>query len=140
MHTHDQDRQGDGRRGLYWLSVAQRRMVKDRVSQLGKGLGLGILFLSMTVACVMRHPAAIAPSSIPLTTHYVELGKVSRESCGGFLGLGIKDTPVSLMAKAVKELGGDALIGLTIEHEVTMYGVFYRTCSVLNATVVKMEG
>lgn len=119
------------------LNVRQACTVMFR---LGERIGLFGLFLLTLTACVSRHPAAIAPSSIPLPTHYVELGKVSRESCGGFLGLGVKDHPVSLMAKAVKELGGDALIGLTIEHEVTMYGIFYRTCSVLNATVVKTEG
>ena len=102
---------------------------------------LGIMLLAfVTSACIARHPAGIAPSTSPLPPSYTVLGPAEASSCKWvvlFLPVSGKDTPGKIIEQLVQEKGGTALIGVTIEHKLTLYPLVNSDCSIVKGLVVK---
>lgn len=94
----------------------------------------------LLAACVARHPAGIAPSSAPVSSTYTVLGPVEESDCGAWfliIPLGGKAPSHEIIERLVKEKGGDALIGVTVEERVRSFILFGNHCTVVKGTAVK---
>ena len=87
-----------------------------------------------------RHPAGIAPSTSPLPSSYTVLGPVEASSCKWvvlFLPVSGKSTTDEIIGQLVQSKGGTALIGVTVEHQVTQYPFVGSDCSIVKGLAVK---
>ena len=102
---------------------------------------LGIVLLAFASSgCMARHPAGIAPSTSPLPSSYTVLGPVEASSCKWvvlFLPVSGKSTTDEIIGQLVQSKGGTALIGVTVEHQVTQYPFVGSDCSVVKGLAVK---
>ncbi|MGH7164875.1 MAG: hypothetical protein ACREIS_05040 [Nitrospiraceae bacterium] len=103
-----------------------------------------LAFCTLTLAsCIIaRHPAGIASSTHPLPTSYTALGAVEESSCGYrvlFLPVGGKDPTDQVIDRAIKQKGGDALVGVTVEQRSStlFLPVVASDCTVVNGLAVK---
>lgn len=95
------------------------------------------------VATACTYPGPVAPSTLPLTGKYVELGPPEvASSCGfSFLGFRFKNpqSVYDLIQEMVKSRGGDALINV----DSNSYGYWYllasSDCFEIRGTVVKIS-
>ena len=104
-----------------------------------------ILFLLVPLlsSCIVgSHPAGIASSSSPVSANYTVLGLAEESSCYYrvlIFALGGRDTTDQLIATAVKEKGGDALAGITVELRSSTLALPLagRECTIVRGLVVK---
>lgn len=90
----------------------------------------------------MRHPAGIASSTHPLPTSYTALGAVEESSCGYrvlFVPVGGKDPTDRVIDRAIKQKGGDALVGVTVEQRSSTFflPLVGSDCTIVNGIAVK---
>ncbi len=98
-------------------------------------LGLGLLL----TAC--ETPGAVAPSTMPVTGKYVELGPFEEsESCGYIffiLPVGSPDHIADMIDALVKSRGGDALIDVTSGSSTSWFLLGGSNCVHVRGKVVK---
>lgn len=96
------------------------------------------IFIFLTAACTI--PGATAPSTVPLTSTYVELGPPEESSSCGYtlLIFPLKNPkPVSqVIDQLIKRRGGDALIEVTSSSSSTFYGIGVSNCVHVRGKVV----
>lgn len=104
---------------------------------------LHLFLLPFLTSCIVgSHPAGIASSSAPVSPNYSVLGPAEESSCFYrilILPLGGKEAVEQLIAKAVKEKGGDALVGVTVElrSSTLVLPLASRECTLVKGIVVK---
>ncbi len=95
----------------------------------------------LATACTT--PGAIAPSTMPVTAKYVELGPFdASESCGYLffiLPVGSPDHIADMIDAMVKGRGGDALIDVTSSSSTSYYLLGGSNCVQLRGKVVKFS-
>lgn len=95
----------------------------------------------LTSCIVGSHPAGIASSSSPVGANYTVLGPAEESSCYYriLIPLGGKAPTEELIAKAVKEKGGDALAGVTVElrSSTLVFPLAGKECTIVRGLVVK---
>jgi hypothetical protein len=95
----------------------------------------------LSAACTM--PGAIAPSTMPVTGKYVELGPYEEvESCGYvffIVPIGSPDHIADMIDDLVKSRGGDALIDVTSGSSTSWYLLGGSNCVQLRGKVVKFS-
>ena len=100
-----------------------------------------VLDLLLMTACTT--PGAVAPSTIPLGTNYVELGgKETSSSCGyTLLIIPIKfSQPVSdVIQEMISSRGGDALVEVSSQSWTTWYLLGWANCFEVTGKVVKVS-
>jgi hypothetical protein len=98
-------------------------------------LGAGLL----AAACTM--PGAVAPSTMPVTGKYVELGPFEEsESCGYIffiVPVGSPDHIADMIDALVKSRGGDALINVTSSSSTSWFLLGGSNCVQVRGKVVK---
>jgi hypothetical protein len=101
------------------------------------------LFVPLLASCIVgSHPAGIASSSSPVGANYTVLGPAEESSCYYrvlILPLGGKESTDQLIARAVKEKGGDALAGVTVELRSSTLALPLagKECTIVRGLVVK---
>lgn len=110
-------------------------------SQAARGRQFGSIFLLTASLTGCFAPGAIAPSTLPVTEHYVELGGYEEaSSCGyTFLTIPLKN-PSSLselIDEMVKARGGDALIDVTSYSRQVFYVLGLANCLDVEGKVIK---
>jgi len=101
------------------------------------------LLIPLLTSCIVgSHPAGIASSSSPVGPNYTVLGPAEESSCYYrilILPLGGKDATDQLIARAVKEKGGDALVGVTVELRSSTFvlPLAGKECTIVKGLVVK---
>jgi len=93
-------------------------------------------------ACTI--PGAVAPSTMPVTGKYVELGPYEEvESCGYlffiFVPIGSPDHIADMIDNLVKSRGGDALIDVTSSSSTSWYLLGGSNCVQLRGKIVKFS-
>jgi hypothetical protein len=94
-------------------------------------------------ACVVsRHPAGIAASNGPLPQSYTSQDLASKSSCSyRFMSIPItgKDDTDQLISDLINETGADALIGVTVEHERSLFAlpVVASDCTIVKGLTVR---
>jgi len=102
-----------------------------------------LLLIPLFASCIVgSHPAGIASSSSPVGPNYTVLGPAEESSCYYrvlILPLGGKESTDQLIAKAVKEKGGDALAGVTVELRSSTLALPLagKECTIVRGLVVK---
>lgn len=102
-----------------------------------------LLLIPLLASCIVgSHPAGIASSSSPVGPNYTVLGPAEESSCFYrvlILPLGGKESTDQLIAKAVKEKGGDALAGVTVELRSSTLALPLagKECTIVRGLVVK---
>lgn len=102
-----------------------------------------VLLIPLLTSCIVRsHPAGIASSSAPVYPNYTVLGPAEESSCFYqilILPIGGKDPTEQIIAKAVKERGGDALAGVTVEFRSRTFvlPLVSSECTIVKGLVVK---
>ena len=102
-----------------------------------------LLMVPLLSSCIVgSHPAGIASSSSPVGATYTVLGSAEESSCYYrilILPLGGKDATEQLIANAVKEKGGDALVGVTVElrSSTLVLPLVGKECTIVRGLVVK---
>jgi len=95
------------------------------------------------LAAACTTPGAVAPSTMPVTAKYVELGPAEvSESCGYlflFLPVGSPDHIADMIDTMVKGRGGDALIDVTSSSSTSYYLLGGSNCVQLRGKVVKFS-
>jgi len=122
MNDHDRAR----RSGTAWGRVSRR----------------GILYTVITVLSVAcTTPGAVAPSTMPVTGKYVELGPAEESSSCGytilFLPLGAPKPVSALIEDLVRSRGGDALIEVSSGSSSAFYLLGMSHCLQVRGIVVK---
>jgi hypothetical protein len=97
--------------------------------------------LLLTTACTT--PGAIAPSTIPLSTHYAGIGdKETSSSCGYTLlmiPLGNSQPVSDVIADMISSRGGDALVEVSSQSWTTWYLLGGANCFEITGKVVKLS-
>ncbi len=104
----------------------------------------------MAVACMCAGllsactiPGAVAPSTMPVTGKYVELGPYEQvESCGYVffvVPIGSPDHIADMIDDLVKSRGGDALINVTSSSSTSWYMLGGSNCVQLRGKIVKFS-
>lgn len=109
---------------------------------LGKASRMGALYTviaMLSAACTT--PGAVAPSTMPVTGRYVELGPAEESSSCGytifFIPLGAPKPVSVLIEQLVKSRGGDALIEVTSSSSSAFYLLWMSQCVQVRGKVVK---
>lgn len=93
----------------------------------------------LVTACTI--PGAVAPSTMPVTGKYVELGPFEEsESCGYlflFLPVGSPDHIADMIDALVKSRGGDALIEVTSSSSTSWFLLGGSNCVQVRGKIVK---
>lgn len=93
----------------------------------------------LATACTT--PGAVAPSTMPVTGKYVELGPFEEsESCGYvflFLPVGSPDHIADMIDALVKSRGGDALIEVTSSSSTSWFLLGGSNCVQVRGKIVK---
>ena len=120
--------------------------VHDRAPRSGTAWGRvsrrGILYTVITVLSVAcTTPGAVAPSTMPVTGKYVELGPAEESSSCGytilFLPLGAPKPVSALIEDLVRSRGGDALIEVSSGSSSAFYLLGMSHCLQVRGKVVK---
>lgn len=98
--------------------------------------------LALTACIVSRHPAGIAPATAPLSATYTVLGPVEDSSCAYrvlFIPVSGKEPTEEIIARLLKERGGDALAGVTVEHRGATFALplVGSDCTIVKGLAVK---
>jgi hypothetical protein len=107
------------------------------------GLLAAMLCLLSVEACmVSRHPAGIAASTGPLPQGYTSLDAAEKSSCSYqfmFIPITGKDDTDQLFSQIINEKGADALVGVTVEQERSLFAlpVVGSDCTVVKGLAVK---
>lgn len=122
--------------------IAWARIVASPLSRRRVGLvALACLSIAWLAACTT--PGAVAPSTMPVTGKYVELGPVDEsESCGYlflFLPIGSPDHLADMIEELVKSRGGDALIEVTSSSSTSWFLLGGSNCVTIRGKVVKFS-
>jgi len=103
----------------------------------GVCLAAGLLMAACTV------PGAVAPSTMPVTGKYVELGPFEEsESCGYIfliIPVGSPDHIADMIDALVKSRGGDALIDVTSSSSTSWFLLGGSNCVQVRGKVVKFS-
>ncbi len=95
----------------------------------------------LSAACTI--PGAVAPSTMPVTGKYVELGPYEQvESCGYvffIVPIGSPDHIADMIDNLVKSRGGDALIDVTSGSSTNWYLLGGSNCVQLRGKIVKFS-
>jgi len=122
MNDHDRAR----RTGSAWRRVSHRGVLCTVIAVL-------------SVACTT--PGAVAPSTMPITGKYVELGPAEESSSCGytilFLPLGAPKPVSALIEDLVRSRGGDALIEVSSGSSSAFYLLGMSHCLQVRGKVVK---
>ena len=102
-----------------------------------------LLLLLLSSCSIARHPAGIAPSTAPIFGNYTVLGPAAESSCSYsilLLPIGSKDQVEEIIDRLVKEKGGDAMIGVTVEYKSSWFALplFGNACTIVNGSVVRI--
>lgn len=93
------------------------------------------------LAAACTTPGAVAPSTMPVTGKYVELGPFEEsESCGYvflFLPVGSPDHIADMIDALVKSRGGDALIEVTSSSSTSWFLLGGSNCVQVRGKIVK---
>lgn len=93
------------------------------------------------LAAACTTPGAVAPSTMPVTGKYVELGPFEEsESCGYlflFLPVGSPDHIADMIDALVKSRGGDALIEVTSGSSTSWFLLGGSNCVQVRGKIVK---
>jgi hypothetical protein len=116
-----------------WLSSTRLRACRAAVACLCMSL--------LATACTI--PGAIAPSTMPVTGKYVELGPFEEsESCGYIffiVPVGSPDHIADMIDTLVKSRGGDALIDVTSSSSTSWFLLGGSNCVQVRGKVVKFS-
>ena len=101
-----------------------------------------LCLLSLEACMVSRHPAGIAASNGPLPQSYTSLDVAKKSSCSYqfmFIPITGKDDTDQLISELINEKGADALVGVTVEHEQSLFAlpVVGSDCTVVKGLAVK---
>lgn len=114
-----------------WLPSNWLRACRSIIACLCTGL--------LATACTT--PGAVAPSTMPVTGKYVELGPFEEsESCGYlflFLPVGSPDHIADMIDALVKSRGGDALIEVTSSSSTSWFLLGGSNCVQVRGKIVK---
>jgi len=104
-------------------------------------MALAGLCLGLLTACTT--PGAVAPSTMPVTGKYVELGPFEEvESCGYVffvVPVGSPDHLSDMIDKLVRSRGGDALIEVTSNSSTSWFLLGGSNCVQVRGKVVKFS-
>lgn len=103
-------------------------------------VGIALLAFSSSACIIARHPAGIAPSTSPLPSSYTVLGPVEASSCKWtvlILPVSGKSTPDQIIEQLIHGKGATALIGVTLEQEITISLFHVSDCSIVKGLAVK---
>lgn len=107
-----------------------------KVSRMG---ALYTVLAVLSVACTT--PGAVAPSTMPVTGKYVELGPAEESSSCGytvfFIPLGAPKPVSVLIEELVRSRGGDALIEVSSSSSSAFYLLGMSNCLQVRGKVVK---
>jgi hypothetical protein len=81
---------------------------------------------ALTSCSISRHPAAITSSTIPVTSSYTVMGPVSASSCSYwvfYVPVSGMDSTETMIDGLVKEKGAHGLVGVTVEHEYSVFAL-----------------
>ena len=120
--------------------------VHDRMPRSGNAWGKasrqGVLYTvlaALSVACTT--PGAVAPSTMPVTGKYVELGPPEESSSCGytifFIPLGAPKPVSTLIEDLIRSRGGDALIEVSSSSSSAFYLLGISHCLQVKGKVVK---
>lgn len=88
-------------------------------------------------------PGAVAPSTLPIQSEYVEVGPAEdKESCGyAFLGIpfGNPEPLSEIIESMVQARGGDALVNVTSHSDWTFFLLGSSNCFSVRGTVVRFQ-
>jgi hypothetical protein len=103
--------------------------------------GKMVLLFGMLGGCSI--PGAIAPSNLPITDDYVEVGPLEEKtSCGhAFLMIPFGNPePVSdIIESMIQARGGDALVNISSESSSSFYLLGSSNCVTIRGTVVRFQ-
>ena len=120
-------------------SVPKQAMMRNLQPSI---IGLLIMVLDLLLMTACTTPGAVAPSTIPLGTNYVELGgKETSSSCGyTLLIIPIKfSQPVSdVIQEMISSRGGDALVEVSSQSWTTWYLLGWANCFEITGKVVRV--
>ena len=120
--------------------------VHDRMPRSGTAWGKasrrGVLYTVLAVLSVAcTTPGAVAPSTMPLTGKYVELGPAEESSSCGytflFIPLGAPKPVSALIEDLIRSRGGDALIEVSSSSSSAFYLLGISQCLQVRGKVVK---
>jgi len=105
-------------------------------------LGIG-LFCLLSSCIVSRHPYAIISSTKPISPNYVILTSVEESSCSPWfllIPLGGKSSSEEIIAGLEQQNGADALVGVTVEHEESLFSIpiMGNECTNIKGQAVKV--
>ena len=101
-----------------------------------------LCLLSLDACRVSRHPAGIAASNGPLPQSYTTLDTGEKSSCSYrfmFIPITGKDNTDQIISELINEKGADALIGVTVEQELSLFAlpVVGSDCTIVKGLAVK---
>lgn len=99
-----------------------------------------VLLVFSTSGCISRHPAGIAPSTLPLPSAHTILGPVEASSCKWavlLIPVSGKSTTDEIIEQLVQGKGATALIAVTVEHKVSQYLFVGSDCTIVKGLAVK---
>ena len=105
-------------------------------------LAAAVLFSSISACAVGRHPVGIVSETSPLASDYTVIGPVEDSSCRSwFLGipLGGMSSTGDIIEQLVREKGGDALIGVTVEYVSSVFALplVGNSCTIIKGQAVR---
>jgi hypothetical protein len=104
-------------------------------------IGLAACALTAGLVSACSTPGAIAPSTIPVPSKYVELGAAEESSSCGFMILVVplkNPKPVAdVIDDMIKSRGGDALIEVSSKSSFSTFLLFTTSCVEIRGKVVK---
>jgi len=120
------------------VQLARLRLARPRVFRLlAASAGICLLLAGCTT------PGAVAPSTMPITGKYVELGPFEEsESCGYIffvVPVGSPDHIADMIDALVKSRGGDALIDVTSSSSTSWFLLGGSNCVQVRGKVVKLS-
>lgn len=102
---------------------------------------IGIYIFLSSMACTTT-PGAIAPTNLPIPGRYVELSKLEKASSCGYTLFTVplkNPKPVSaVIDELIKSRGGEALVDITSDSTVMVYGVGVENCVNVKAKVINI--
>ena len=121
-----------------WRAIAQMPSVWLATGRMAVAcLCAGLLSAACTI------PGAVAPSTMPVTGKYVELGPYEQvESCGYLffvVPIGSPDHIADMIDDLVKSRGGNALIDVTSSSSTSWYLLGGSNCVQLRGKIVKFS-
>ncbi len=112
----------------------------SRIISIGTWAKFALLFMLLGGCST---PGAVAPSTLPITGEYVEVGPMDeRTTCGhAFLMIPFgSPEPISETIDAlIQARGGDALVRVSSESSFSFYLLGSKNCVTIRGTVVRIQ-